>query len=565
MKYDDKPWLAHYPKGIGAQIDIPNGSIVNYLDSIAHEFSTFPAMHFLGASLTYGELWGLSNRFAQLLIQHGVLQGDVVAINLPNVPQYLVAQIGSLKAGCAASGLSPLLTSREMAHQLNDSRAKVLVTLDAIFEKRLMDICNDLVELRLIIVTGVLDFLPWYKRLAGRLLKKVPHGTIRPIVGKTVCSFTEAMSNHPDHAPDVAVKPEDHCLIMYTGGTTGMPKGTIITHRNMMAELTIVTRWLDMELGKEVILSAFPFFHIAGLALALGTMFIGSVQILIPNPRDTRFVVSEMRKYRPTILVNVPAMYLMLLAEPSFKKLDFSRLSFCLSAASPFPVESIQELENVVGAGKVVECYGMTEVSSLATMNPRRGTKKLGSVGVPLPNTRIRLVDLETRSQEAPIGKEGEIAVSGPQVMKAYLNNPDETALALKDYAGETWLYTGDIGRMDADGFLTLVDRAKDMINVGGFKVFPREVEEKLYECPAIELCAIVGVPNPKRPGGEIVKLVVQPASDYRNISQEQLKREILVFARENFAPYKIPKIIEIVDTIPLTTVGKVNKKALRE
>jgi len=564
MKYHDRPWLSHYPVGFGPEIEVPDIGLVDHFEAIAAEFSQLPATHFLGMTLTYQELMALSNRFAQCLVQNGVQPGDVVGINLPNSPQYLIAQLGTLKAGCAASGVSPLLTSGEMLHQLKDSRAKVLVTLDAIFELRFLPISQDLTALSLVIVTGILDFLPWYKRLAGRILKKVPHGKVQPVSGKTVFRLTDILSNYPDRDPDVKVKPEDHCLIMYTGGTTGTPKGTVITHRNMVAELAIVTGWLDMELGREVILSAFPLFHIAGLALGLGTMFIGSVQILIPNPRDTRHIVREMARYHPTILVNVPALYMMLLSEPTFKKLDFSRLNFCLSAASPFPTESIAELEQVIGPGKVLECYGMTEVSSLSTMNPRRGTRKLGTVGVPLPNTRIKVVDLETRSQEVPVGHEGEIITSGPQVMKEYLNQPEETALVLKDHSGETWLHTGDVGRMDEDGFLTIVDRAKDMVNVGGFKVFSREVEEKLYEHHAIEFCAIIGIPNPKRPGNEIVKLVVEPSLNSAAVSHEKLREQILAFASENLAPYKVPKIIEFVNTMPLTAVGKVDKKALR-
>ncbi|MEI7450504.1 MAG: AMP-binding protein [Desulfomonile sp.] len=564
MKYDDRPWLNHYPPGQDHKITLPEITLVEHIERIASEFPREPAIYFLGVTISYQELMAHSNRFAQALIQNGILPGDVVGINLPNSPQYVIAQVGALKAGCAASGVSPLLTPRELAYQLGDSRARVLVTLDAIFEHRFLSISDQLPDLKLIVATGILDFLSWIKQKAARILKKVPHGRLRPVEGKTLLKFMDILSTYPDRASGVKVRPEDHCLIMYTGGTTGTPKGTIITHRNMMTELAIVTGWLNMELGKEVILSAFPLFHIAGLALALGTIFIGSVQILIPNPRDTKHIVKEMAKYKPTILVNVPSLYMMLLEEPGFRKLDFSRLSFCLSAASPFPVESIGQLEDAVGEGKMLECYGLTEVSSLATMNPRRGTRKVGTVGVPLPNTMIRLVDLGTGTIDVPFGEEGEIVVSGPQVMMGYLNKPDETALSLKERHGETWLHTGDIGRMDSDGFLTIVDRTKDMLNVGGYKVFSREIEDKLYENPAIEFCAIIGVPNPKRPGSDLVKLVVQPSPYFKNVNQELLKAEILAFARENFAPYKVPKIIEFVETIPLTAVGKVDKKALK-
>jgi acyl-CoA synthetase (AMP-forming)/AMP-acid ligase II len=564
VSVEEKPWLKHYPPHCAPELEYPRVSLTDQLDAVAQASENRPALHFLGETLTYGDLTTLSNSLAQCLVQHGMGKGDVIGINLPNVPQYMVAQLAALKAGAAASGVSPLLTPREMAHQLRDSRAKALITIDAIFEHRLLQIAEELPDLKLVIVTGILDFLPWIKRFAAKVLKKVPTGSVRPISGKTVLHFMDILKEYPGKRPDVAVAPDDDCLVMYTGGTTGLPKGTINTHRNMVAELAIVTTWLNMRHGEEVILSAFPYFHIAGLALGLGTMYIGAVQILIPNPRDTKRLVAEMKKYEPTILVNVPSLYMMLMADKGFRKLDFSRLDFCLSAASPFPVESLRELESIIGSGKLIECYGMTEVSSLSTMNPRFGTKKLGTVGIPLPNTDVMLFDLETGSGSVPVHQEGEILVSGPQVMKGYLNKPEETALALREHGGKVWLHTGDVGKMDSDGFITIVDRAKDMLNVGGFKVFSREVEEKLYEHPAIEFCAIIGVPNPERPGTEIVKLVVQLSQGYRDKSAKEVEADIIKFARENFAPYKVPKILEFHKEMPLTSVGKVDKKALR-
>jgi acyl-CoA synthetase (AMP-forming)/AMP-acid ligase II len=254
----------------------------------------------------------------------------------------------------------------------------------------------------------------------------------------------------------------------------------------------------------------------------------------------------------------------MLMENPRFKKLEFSRLAFCLSGAAPFSVESIRALEEIVGRGKLVEVYGMTETSPLITANPHKGPKKIGTVGLPLPNTRVKLVDLETGTREIPGGEEGELIVHGPQVMKGYLNRPAETAHALRAFQGEVWMHTGDVARMDPAGYITIVDRAKDMLNVGGFKVFSREVEEKLVDHPAVEQCAIVGVPNPQRPGSELVKLVVQKSPAVKNQSEESLKKEILDFARETLSPYKVPRFIEFVESLPLTPVGKVDKKALR-
>jgi acyl-CoA synthetase (AMP-forming)/AMP-acid ligase II len=317
--------------------------------------------------------------------------------------------------------------------------------------------------------------------------------------------------------------------------------------------------------GEEVILSGFPLFHIAGLALGLGSLFQGHTQILIPDPRNTKLIISEIAKYRPTILVNVPSLYMMLMEQPAFRKLDYSRLAFCLSAASPFPAESIRELESIIGENKLIECFGMTEVCALCSMNPRLGTKKIGSVGLPICNNRIRLMDLETGTNDVPVGEEGEIVVSAPHVMKGYLNKPSDTENALREHDGEIWLHTGDVARMDEDGYFYIVDRTKDMLNVGGYKVFSREVEERLYEHPAIEFCAVIGIPNTKRPGTDIVKLVVQLSSGYMDKQPDGVKDEILEYARVNMAPYKVPKIIEIAEEIPLTAVGKVDKKILRQ
>lgn len=564
MSYDERPWSKQYDNGVELEIEVPEASLVDQFDAIVERFPHRPALHFFGITLNYHEFLGQVNRFANLLIQNGCLPGDIVGINLPNIPQYLIAQMGALKAGCATSGMSPLLTARELVYQLNDCKAKVLVTLDAIFEHRFEPVAHEAPYLKLVVATGITDFLPWHKRFLGRLIKKAPHGKVRALSNILVLRFRDALSACSPDGPGVEVGPDDYCLVQYTGGTTGIPKGTILTHRNIGANLTQIDHWIKPDFGQEVLLSGFPLFHLAGLALGLASLFMGAAQILIPNPRDTRHIVKEMREYRPTMLVNVPSLYMMLLEDPGFHKLEFSRLSFCLSGASPFPAESIRELENVVGPGQVLEVYGMTEASPIITMNPRRGEKKVGTVGLPVPSTRVRLVDLETGNTEVPVGTEGELIVNGPQVMQGYLNKPEETSLALRKHDALLWLHTGDVARMDGNGFITIVDRTKDMLNVGGFKVFSREVEEKLYEHPAIEFCAVVGLPNPKRPGTDLVKLVVQLSQAYEDVDHETIRRELLDFCRENFTPYKVPRLIDVVESMPLTAVGKVDKKALR-
>ena len=563
MSYDDKPWLRSYDEGVSPEVKIPDISLVDRFDEMLKRFPERPAVHFFGRTLTYQTLMGYANRFARALMENGCGPGDVVGINLPNIPQYLVAQVGASKAGCAASGISPLSTPSEMLYQLNDCNCKALVTLDAIFEHRLLSIADQLPHLKVVVVTGILDFLPKIKQILARILKKVPFGKVSPLPGKQVIRFMDTLSLYPDQPPDVEVIPEDDCLVQYTGGTTGTPKGTVLTHRNLIANLAQINEWIKLEEGKEVGLSGFPFFHLAGLMLGLVGLTAGCAQVLIPDPRDTKHITKEMARYRPTSLINVPSLYMMLLEEPGFRKLDFSNLRFCISGAAPFPADGIKELERVIGANKLIEVYGMTETSPIITMNPRRGKKKIGTVGLPVQSTRVKLVDLETGTREVPAGEEGEIIVQGPQVMKGYLNKAEETEHVLKGLQGERWLYTGEVARMDEQGYFTIVDRCKDMLNVGGFKVFSCEVEGKLHDHPAIEVCAIIGIPNPKRPGSELVKLVVQLERAYKDRNKQDIKEDILSFAREHLSPYKIPKVIEFMDKLPLTPVGKVDKKAL--
>ncbi len=564
MTYDEKPWLRHYDPETAPMLEIPQITLKDRIEEVFSKYPNKPAFHFMGYTMTYSELENAADKFAFQLKEAGCGPGDVVGVNLPNLPQYLIALVGAIRLGCPVTGVSPLLTAREVVHQLNDSKAKALVTLDAIFGKILTQVHGDLPELDIVICAGIGDYLSPIKRFLGKALKKIPTGKVHPLPGKTVINFMDIMGKEPGKYDEVTVNSQDICLVQYTGGTTGLPKGTMLTHRNLVANTLQIEKWAQVMPGAELACSGFPFFHLAGLAMGLTIVCIGGCQVLIPNPRDTKHIVKEMAKYHPTLLVNVPSLYMALIETPGFRELDLGNLHTCISGASPYPAESIREFEEATKPNLLLEVYGMTETSPIVTMNPRKGRKKIGSVGLPVANTRVRLVDLDTGDNQVPLGEEGEIIVNGPQVMKGYLNKPEESEHALREHDGEIWLHTGDIGRMDEDGYFYVVDRAKDMLSVGGFKVFSREVEEKLYELPSIELCAIVGVPNPDKPGNDIVKLVVQTAAGSKGKDRQFIKSEILSFCKENFAPYKIPKILEFMDEIPLTAVGKVDKKALR-
>jgi acyl-CoA synthetase (AMP-forming)/AMP-acid ligase II len=563
--YDDKPWLNHYDDGVDPEVSVSaDTSYADLFNASVKSNPAAPAMHFMGVTFSYGELDDLTGRFAAYLTASGVSKGDVVGINLPNLPQYVIALVGALRCGCAVTGISPLLTPKEMAYQINDADAKVLVTLDAIFEHRVQPIQGDVSGLKHIVCANIGDYLPFIKRFLGKLLKKIPTGTITQLPDKQVAAYMDVMANHASQVPAVDIAQADNCLIQYTGGTTGLPKGVELTHANIVTNIQQIVNWIDYQYGQEVMCSAFPLFHMAGLMVCMASLTQNTPQCLIPDPRNTKHICNEIKTYRPTAMTNVPSLYQMLMETPGFDALDFSQCKAFISGAAPFAVESIQAFEAIVGQGKVLEVYGMTETSPIVTGNPLKNQSKIGSVGIPVQSTRTKLMDIETGTKEVAVGEEGELIVNGPQVMKGYLNKPEETAHAIWDIDGEKWLYTGDVARMDEDGYFSIADRVKDMLIVGGYKVFSREVEEKLYEHPSIEFCAIVGLPNPDRPGSEIVKAVIQKPSGAGAEDLATLEADVKAYCKENMAPYKIPKIVEFVDEIPLTAVGKVDKKALR-
>ena len=555
MDNDNQPWFKSYDSWVKSDIDIPKITLTDLVEQTALDFPDRPAFHFFDVMWTYGEIMEKADRFANALIEHGMGKGDILAIHLVNSPQYLIAIAGALKAGVIISGLSPLLMPDEIVYQLSDSGAKAVITLDNLFEDRLANAASKIKTLELIILTNLFDMVPLEK----------PQQQAKQLPGVEVKWLRDIIKKYPDNPPRVKVEPEDICFIQYTGGTTGVPKGAMLTHYNMVANVMQYGNWLNTKRDNDILLCAFPMFHIAGLFHVAQSFVFAFTQVIIPDPRNTEQIIGLMKAHRPTFIAIVPALSIMLLNESGFRELDFSNLQIFMCGAAPFPEKKAIELNAAIGANKLVEVFGMTETSPLLTANPKDGIKKVGSIGVPLPATRLKLVDLETGEKEVPQGQEGEIVAAGPQVMKGYHNNPEETRIALREHDGETWIHTGDVARRDEDGFFFIVDRTKDMINVGGYKVFSTEVEHKLSKHPAIELCAVLGIKNPSRSGSELVKLVVVKSKSVADMLDESIREDILVFAREKLAPYKVPKIVEFMKSIPLTSVGKVNKKAFRE
>ncbi|MHA2009109.1 MAG: AMP-binding protein [Promethearchaeota archaeon] len=544
-----------------------NTTMVDLMMSTFRDFPDVMALEYYGLEMTFAELDKYSNQFATMLIENGFKKGDVVGINLPNTPQYIIAAVGTLKSGCIVSGVSPLLSTVQIHYQLNDlgtdGKQVALVTLDSSFSDHIVKIADKIKQLRLVVTTNVGSFLP---KITDDLIKtygEIAEVEVTQLEGRKVLDFQDdILKKYSTNSVNIDISPDDVGWIQYTGGTTGPPKGAMLTHRGRVSNVIGLERWLQWEKGKEITCSGFPFFHVAGVNTFEISIYTATGQLLILNPRDTDYIVKLMIKYHPTNLSNVPSLYQLLMKNPKFKELDHSQLRFCFCAASPFPKESQEELESIIGKNKLIEVYGMTELSPVATVNPYLGVKKLGTVGLPIQNVDLKIVDPET-GDEVPLGAPGEILVAGPLVMPGYHNKPDETKNAI-DKAG--YMHTGDVGIMDEDGYIRIVDRTKDMIIVGGFKVFSAKMEDVLSKHPAIGSVALIGIPNPKRPGSEIVKAYIQlhPEYDY-NGNVAGLEEDIIKFAKNNCAPYEVPKVIEIVDELPLTPVGKIDKKILRK
>ncbi|MFX1274302.1 MAG: long-chain fatty acid--CoA ligase [Promethearchaeota archaeon] len=566
--YSAKIWKKSYDEDVEEIINIEVITLVELLKRAVNDFPDRPCYDFRGATATYKEFEKDVIRFANFLIQNGVKKGDRVAIHLPNSPQYLVALFGTFYAGCISMGMSFLLKPTEILYQLQDSGAVVLFTMDSFYEQEVRAaLSTGKSDIKTVITTNIADtmYLPSMIKWIAKKLNKIPHGRVEPVENLCYFGYKEIMNNleySNENAPEIDFDPtNDIAFLQYTGGTTGVPKGAILTHKNLISNIQQINHWIsaDSERGNEILISGFPLFHLAGMAFNLISISLASLQILIPDPRDVKFITKKIKEHSPTIMCNVPTLYLMLYNYPGFHEIDSTSFKGFVSGAAPFPSESINQFEELVGKHKVVEVYGMTEASPLVTMNPYRGKRKVGSVGIPLPNTEVKLVDTTDRQKTVPLGEPGEVVIKGPQIFKGYWNKPEETKNALKD----GWFYSGDVGIMDEDGFITIVDRTKDMIIVSGFKVFSVEIDDKMSKHPAIELCATVGIPDSDKPGSEIVKLYVLLKKDHSNT--QQLQADILEFARENLASYKVPKIIEIRENLPLTAIGKLDKKVLRK
>ncbi|WP_040378977.1 long-chain-fatty-acid--CoA ligase [Dethiobacter alkaliphilus] len=543
--------MENYPKRVRPNLSYPDIPLYALVEQSTEEYPTQTAVTFMGKKLTYSQLWQQICQFAAALYSLGVRKGDRVAIMLPNTPQAVIAYYATLKLGAIVVMINPLYTERELEHQLKDAGAKVLVYLDLV-NPRVKKVRRNL-PVKSYIVTSIKDYLPFPLNLLYPIkAKKEGHNLHVP--AEEAVKFTKLLSQNLPDPPEVEIDPaEDVALLQYTGGTTGVPKGTMLTHLNLIANTMQTREWYTQCVeGKERVMGVLPFFHVYGMTTALNfSNAVGGELILIPR-FDVKTLLTELQKHKVTFFPGAPTIYVAVNNYPEVSKYDLTSIRACISGSAPLPVEVQQEFMRLSGNAALVEGYGLSEASPVTHCNPLDEGNNIGSIGFPFPDTVAKVVDPADPSKEMPVGEVGELIVRGPQVMKGYWNKPEETAQMIKD----GWLHTGDMARMDEQGYFYIADRIKDMIISGGFNIYPREVEEVLYEHPKVQEAAVVGIPDSYR--GETVKayLVLREG-------EEATEKEIRKYCEERLAKYKIPRTLEFRSELPKSTIGKVLKRVL--
>jgi long-chain acyl-CoA synthetase len=545
----EKPWLSSWPQGVSQTIEYPEISLSEVLRKSATESPDKVAVSYFGTQLTYRELDSLVDKFAEALQDLGIKKGDRVGIYLPNIPQFPIAYYGTLRAGGIVIALSPLYKEIEIGHILKDSGAQLLVAWDRLYPY--VQAVKNETKLVNVITTSVRDYLPPLLRLLS------PLKGVKSYPCPGALDMKALLTKYRGQPKPVEVNAKDVALLQYTGGTTGIPKGAMLTHYNMVANVEQIKEWARLQPGADIHLAVLPFFHIFGMTVALNSpIYLRSKMILLPDPRDIPGVLKTIEKEKPTIFCAVPTLYIALISRPDIQKRNMRSVRLCISGGSALPLEVQRKFEALTG-GRLVEGYGLTETSPVTHVNPLDDPKKNrpGSIGIPVPDTEAKIVDLDTGERDLPPGEVGELVIHGPQVMTGYWEKPDENKLALRG----GWFYTGDIASMDPDGYFRIVDRKKDMIDVSGYKVWPREVEERLFEHPAIREAGVVGIPDAR--SGEAVKAFVVLKEGYEG---KVTAEEISNFCKQKIASYKAPKIVEFKTELPKTVVGKVLRRELK-
>jgi long-chain acyl-CoA synthetase len=548
--YSKKPWLKFYQNGVPESSEYEATCLPAFLERSAENYPNKMALNFQGFEITYAQLNQMVDRFATCLHNFGVRQGDAVAILLPNVIPCVAAYYAILRIGAISVMNNPLYSDRELEHQFNDSGAKVLITLD-LLGNRMIDL-RPKTAIKQIIYTSIGDYLPFPKNWLFPLVAKKKKLAADVKAAEDVYRWKPLLAETSPAVPEVELNFDDVAMYQYTGGTTGVSKGVMLTHSNLSKQTQQTSDWFPGLDQNEISLGALPFFHVFGLTTSMNlSIYKGWGNVLVPKPQAPQ-LLEAITKYKTSFAAMVPTMYIGILQEPGIDKADLTSIKSCFSGSAPLPVEVIKEFESRTGA-VIVEGYGLTETSPVTHINPFEGQRKIGSIGLPISDTLCRIVDINDGQTDMPVGESGELLIKGPQVMQGYWQKPDATADTLTD----GWLHTGDIATMDEDGYFYIVDRKKDMIIAGGYNIYPRDIEEVYFEHPKVIEASAIGVPHPKR--GEAVKVfvVLKPG-------ETATQEEMIAFCDGKLAKYKWPSEIEFREELPKTNVGKVLKKELR-
>jgi long-chain acyl-CoA synthetase len=558
--YMSKPWLKYYPKGVPEQADVPNVSIPELFDHVANKYGSKTALIFYGKKISYAKLKELVDRFATALADLGVVKGDTVALFLLNCPQYVIAYFATLKVGAKVTPISPVYTSKEVKHQLEDSDAKTIVCQDIMYD----NVQKTGIALKNVILTNIAEYLPTLKKMLGKsalgkVYAEMHVPTPKFIEEAGLIQFEDLIKKYPPRPPQITIDPKkDIAALPYTGGTTGLPKAAILTHYNIVSlQAQMITFWPIFEEGKEVIIAFLPFFHIYGqVVVMLSGLVQGSTLILFTTP-DTDDILSAIVRYKASGFYGVPTLFEYLKEYEKTDRVNWKRLKLIACGADTLHESTITGWERRTGA-KILEGYGMTETTAVSHSTPF-DRPKAGSFGVPLPSVSAAIVTIDG-TEFIPVGEEGELILNGPNIMQGYWKRPKDTEESIIEIDGKKWLRTGDLVRMDEEGYFHFFDRKRDLIKYKGYSVFARHVEEVLYGHPQIKAAGVVGVPDPKV--GQLIKAYVVLQSEARGKISEE---EIINFCKENLAHYKVPKIIEFRGELPKTDVGKVSHRELRE
>ena len=546
----EKLWHKSYAPGVPYEVDIEKVTMAEVLSRTAKKYPDKTAFIYMGKKISYREFERLVNLFARSLVGLGVKKGDKVGFVLPNLPQLVIAIHAAYKLGAVTVMNNPLYTELELQNQLNDSDCKLVIILDLLLPRILKIRANTQIEK--IVTCHINDYLPFPVKQLFPFVKKAMYRKIES--QKYIYEFMDLIKKYPDSPVDNTSEWDDLAALIYTGGTTGVSKGAMLTHANISSVLQQWKAWFPtLKDGEEVVMGIYPIFHSAGYSVSMNmSIFSGWTNILIPRP-EPKGIIDALKRYRPSFLPGVPTIYQGLLKEERFRRMDLSFVKGFFAGAAPLPEDTLDQLKQLHGA-VIYDVYGATENTAFAVASPFGGRIKRGTVGLPLPNTDIKIMDEETGKIELKTGNTGEICIKGPQVMKGYYKKPEETSKTLKD----GWFYTGDIGYIDEDGYISIVDRKKDIIISSGYNIYPIEIDNVLFAHPKILEACIIGVPDEYR--GETVKAYIVPKP-----GESVDEQEIMQFCKQRLAAYKVPKIIEFIDSLPKSAVGKILRRELRD